>query len=284
MIRTRLVFLSAFLLVLLNSLCRASDQVAEVRLYAIDCGRMDFKDMGALFSDTGEYAGQAGTFVDPCFLIRHPKGTLLWDTGLGDKISENKNGIDIPEFGVHMAVSARLVDQLRTLNMSASDITYLAFSHFHFDHTGNAGLFSGSTWIVNKAELANAEQMQLPTAIDPNIAPEIRRAKIKLIDGDYDVFGDGTVRMLKTPGHTPGHQSLEIRLKNSGTILLSGDLYHQRKSRAQRLVPPFNSERAGTLASMDRFERIAKNTNARVVIQHDAHDFSALPKFPSYLD
>ncbi len=159
MIRTRLVLLSVFLLVLLNSLCRASDQVAEVRLYAIDCGRMDFKDMGALFSDTGEYACQAGTFVDPCFLIRHPKGTLLWDTGLGDKISENKNGIEIPEFGVHMAVSAGLVDQLTTMNMSASDITYLAFSHFHFDHTGNAGLFAGSTWIVQKAVLANAEQM-----------------------------------------------------------------------------------------------------------------------------
>ncbi len=108
--------------------------------------------------------------------------------------------------------------------------------------------------------------------------------KQQSIDGDYDVFGDGSVRILKTPGHTPGHQSLEIKLKNSGTVLLSGDLYHQRDSRKLRLVPSINYERADTLASIDRFERIAKNTNARVVIQHDLEDFRALPKFPAYLD
>jgi glyoxylase-like metal-dependent hydrolase (beta-lactamase superfamily II) len=165
-----------------------------------------------------------------------------------------------------------------------TDITYVAFSHFHFDHTSNAGLFSHSTWIINKAELANAQQAPVPSGIDPAIASEIDTAKVQMIDGDYDVFGDGTVRILKTPGHTPGHQSLEIRLKNSGTVLLTGDLYHLRNNRELRLVPPVNSERADTLASMDRFERIAKNTRARVVIQHDERDFRSLPRFPAYLN
>ncbi len=261
----------------------AANNVQEVHLYALDCGRIDVKDMGSLFSDTGEYTGEPGAIPDPCFLIRHPKGTLLWDTGLGDKVAGSKNGIDVPAFGIHLSVPVKLADQLKELDLTPTDITYVTFSHFHFDHTGNADLFSHSTWIVNRAELANAQQMPVPAGIDPAIAAETKNAKMQMIDGDYDVFGDGSVRILKTLGHTPGHQSLEIRLKNSGTVLLTGDLYHLRNNRRLRLVPPGNSERADTLASMDRFERIAKNTKARVVIQHDMRDFQSLPKFPAYL-
>ncbi len=260
-----------------------TDNVQEVRLYAMDCGQIDAKDMG-LFSDTGDFDGKSGRLPDPCFLIVHPKGTLIWDTGLGDKIAESKDGIDNPALGIHLAVAIKLVDQLKQLSLTPAEINYVAFSHFHFDHTGNAGLFTHSTWILNKSEVANAAQSPVSPGIDPAIAAEAREVKQQSIDGDYDVFGDGSVRILKTPGHTPGHQSLEIKLKNSGTVLLSGDLYHQRDSRKLRLVPSINYERADTLASIDRFERIAKNTNARVVIQHDLEDFRALPKFPAYLD
>jgi glyoxylase-like metal-dependent hydrolase (beta-lactamase superfamily II) len=98
------------------------------------------------------------------------------------------------------------------------------------------------------------------------------------------VFGDGSVRILKAPGHTPGHQVLEIKMKKSGTVILSGDLYHLRGNRMYRRVPIFNYERADTLASIDRIERIIKNTKARFVIQHDLADFKLLPKFPAYLD
>jgi len=263
---------------------QATENVPEIRLYTMDCGRIDFKDLGPIFSDTGELDGKPGRLSDPCFLIRHPKGTLIWDTGLGDKLAEDKNGIDNPNFGLHLSVAIKLADQLKSLGMTPADITYVAFSHFHSDHTGNAGLFTRSTWIVNKSELAYAAQVPVPISVDPDIAAETRGVKQQLIDTDYDVFGDGTVCILKTPGHTPGHQSLEIKLKNSGTVLLSGDLYHQRDSRKLRLVPPLNYERADTLASIDRFERIAKNNNARVVIQHDQQDFQAMPKFPAYLD
>jgi N-acyl homoserine lactone hydrolase len=260
-----------------------TDNIQEIRLYAMDCGRIDVKDM-ELFSDTGELDGKPGKLSDPCFLVRHPKGTLIWDTGLGDKIAESKDGIDNPAFGINLSVAIKLADQLKALGLTPEGINYVAFSHFHFDHTGNAGLFLRSTWIVNKSELANAAQSPVPPSIDPGIAAEAKEVNLQLIDADYDVFGDGSVRILKTPGHTPGHQSLEIKLKNSGTVLLSGDLYHQRDSRKFRLVPPLNSERADTLASIDRFESIAKNTKARVVIQHDQQDFQALPKFPAYLD
>ncbi len=105
-----------------------------------------------------------------------------------------------------------------------------------------------------------------------------------MIDGDYDVFGDGSVRILKAPGHTPGHQVLMLKLKKSGTVLLSGDLNHVRENRRHRRVPPFNTDRADSLASIDRIEAILKNTKGRLVIQHDERDFKALPGFPKYLD
>jgi len=92
------------------------------------------------------------------------------------------------------------------------------------------------------------------------------------------------VRILKAPGHTPGHQVLILKLGKSGTVVLSGDLYHVRENRTHRRVPVFNTERADTLASMDRVERIVKNTKARFVVQHDPRDFQALPRFPAFLD
>jgi glyoxylase-like metal-dependent hydrolase (beta-lactamase superfamily II) len=283
-IRVRFIALTASLLSLASPMMRANASVAPVRLYAMDCGWMDVGDMGRLFSDTGEYAGEPGRIADPCFLIRHPNGLLLWDAGLGDRISENKDGVDMPAFGTRLTVPRTLADQLASLDIKASDITYLAFSHFHLDHTGNAGLFSSAQWIVNNAELATAEETPLSPGLDPAFADAVKRARKTVIAGDHDVFGDGSVWIRQTPGHTPGHQSLEIRLEHAGTVLLTGDLYHLRNNRTLGLVAAVNYNRAATLASIDRFERIAKNTNARVVIQHDAADFLALPRFPLYLD
>ncbi len=258
----------------------AADEVKDVRLYALDCGVLHVKDMG-MFSDTGEYNGKAGVVVDPCFVIRHPKGTLLWDTGLGDKLAQSKGGVDM-EVG-HMQVDAPLLDQLKAIGLTPSDITYLSFSHTHFDHTGNANEFPDATWILNKAELAWAESKPGPF-VNLDTFSDYKTAKKQMIDGDYDVFGDGNVMILKTPGHTPGHQSLQLKLKKSGVVILSGDLFHQRANYTYRRVPPFNVSRADTLASIDRIDTILKNTKGRLVVQHDAGDFKGLPKIPKYLD
>ncbi|WP_029919602.1 N-acyl homoserine lactonase family protein [Nevskia soli] len=258
----------------------AADAVQEVRLYALDCGRIQVKDMG-MFSDTGEYNGKSGVLSDPCFVIRHPKGVLVWDTGLGDKLAETKGGIDIPVG--HMQVDVTLLDQLKAIGLTPADVSYLSFSHTHFDHTGNANEFPGATWILSKAEIAWAESK--PGAfVNIDTFGDYKTAKTQMIDGDYDVFGDGSVMILKTPGHTPGHQSLELKLKKSGVVILSGDLFHQRDNYRFRRVPPFNVERADTLASIDRVNTILKNTKGRLVVQHDANDFKSLPKFPKYLD
>lgn len=279
---TRLAILSFLALVATAAtFSHPTDDTKEIHHYTLDCGHAEFHDM-APFSDTGEYDGQSGGVAAPCFLIRHPKGTLLWDTGLGDKLAENKNGVD--KGGIHMTVPFRLLDQLKTLRLAPADVTYLAFSHFHFDHTGNADLFRSSAWILNKAELDWALLNPTPDSVDPNSFSSYKFSKTKIIDGDFDVFDDGSVRILQTPGHTPGHQSLEIQLKKSGTVILSGDLYHLRANREYRRIPRFNTSRAETLASIDRIEKIITNTKARLVIQHDPADFKAMPKFPAYLD
>ncbi len=258
----------------------AADDVNEVRLYTLDGGLIEAKDLGP-FSDTGEYDGKPGKLVDPCFLIRGPKGILLWDTGLGDKLAEHADGVD--EDGDHMSVPITLAAQLKTLGLTPADVTYVAFSHFHFDHTSNANLFSSSTWIINKAELNWALGDPTPFGVDLTTFSAYKTAKTQMIDKDYDVFGDGSVRILKAPGHTPGSQVLEIKLKDSGTVILSGDLYHTLANRTHRRVPSFNYSRADTLASIDRIETIVKNTKARFVTQHSPEDFKSLPKFPDYL-
>jgi N-acyl homoserine lactone hydrolase len=260
---------------------RAGAPVDSVRVYALDCGTIDFKDM-AFFADTGEYDRKPGKLVDVCYLIRHPKGDLLWDLGLGDDLAKQAGGTT-NEMGIHTQVDHTLVDQLQALQLQPADIGYVAFSHFHFDHTGNANLFAKATWIVNRRELAWASSTPTPIAVNPTSWSAIKTAKTQLVDLDHDVFGDGTVRILRAPGHTPGHQVLMLTLKKAGTVILSGDLYHTLANERAKRIPVFNDSRADTLASIDRVAKLTANTKARFFVQHAPEDFAAFPKFPLYL-
>jgi len=274
-----MTFTKLFFLLLWTGLAAAAQP--DVKLYALDCGRASAADFGFM-SDTGEYDGKPGEVVVPCFVVRHPKGILVWDTGLGDKMAESKGGVDMAG-GIHMSVGATLAGQLKALGIAPADVTYLAFSHFHADHTGNANLFPGATWILNRAELAWA--LSKPEAfVQPETFSAYKSVKTLMIDGDHDVFGDGAVRILRTPGHTPGHQVLVLKLRHAGTVILAGDLWHLRANLTHHRVPTFNVSRADTLASMDRVERIAKRTHGRIVVQHDPGDFARLPKFPASLE
>ena len=253
-----------------------------LRLYVLDCGHATFKDMGG-FSDTGEFDGKPGAIAAPCFLIRHPKGDLLWDAGLGDHYNYPKEGSDAAP-GVHVTVPVTLIAQLQSLNLTPKDINFIAFSHLHWDHTGNANEFKDSVWLMNKAELAAASVLPPPGGVLPETWSAFKNAKSEAIEGDYDVFGDGKVMILRAPGHTPGHQVLKLKLQKSGTVILSGDLYHLRINRLLKRVPVYNADRADTLASMGRIETILKNTHGRLIVQHDPKDFQGLPKPPGYLD
>jgi N-acyl homoserine lactone hydrolase len=261
---------------------RCAAGVAELRLYVLDCGHASFKDMGG-FSDSGEYDGKPGEIAAPCFLIRHPQGDLLWDAGLGDRFAAIKEGSDAAP-GVHVTVPVTLVAQLQMLGLTPMDVNFIAFSHLHWDHTGNANEFPDSVWIMNKAELSASLALPPPGGVLPETWSAYKNAKTETIEGDYDVFGDGTVWILRAPGHTPGHQVLKLKLKKSGTVVLSGDLYHLRANRQFKRVPVYNANRADTLASMSRVETILKNTGGRLIVQHDPRDYQSLPKPPAYLD
>jgi len=256
--------------------------VAAVRLYALDCGRFHVKD-AAMFSDDHVYDGQARDLVDPCYLIRHPRGDMMWDAGVPPAMAAEPQPKDAAET---FTVKETLEQQLAELGVAPSDIDYFSISHSHFDHVGNAGLFKDATWIVDKDErdwMFRDEARQSPEF--QAYAP-LEAVKTTLIegDGDHDVFGDGSVTIVQAPGHTPGHTVLLLNTANSGKVLLAGDMWHLAEAREKRTVPQFNVDRAQTLASMDKVEALAASTSARVVRQHVPEDLNSLPKFPKALE
>jgi len=253
-----------------------------MKLYVLDCGRIDETDADG-YADDGAYKGVARSLIVPCYLIRHPKGDLLWETGLPQTLADLSGG----KGSDGMSVSHRLTEQLKILGLTPADVEFMSVSHSHFDHIGNGGLFAGSTWIVDADERAYAFRPQ--ARADKDQFPRyfaLETAKTVLIESDasYDVFGDGSVLVIQAPGHTPGHTVLLVDLPKAGPVLLTGDMWHLAESRAARRVPRFNTDRAQTLKSMDKVEAVARETGARVVREHVQEDFNALPKFPTPLE
>jgi glyoxylase-like metal-dependent hydrolase (beta-lactamase superfamily II) len=265
---------------------REQQPAPAIQVYAMDCGTAEFSDVGA-FADDGSMNGVARTLVDPCYLIRHPSGDLIWDTGFPEALADAPDGFAPQGMAARFYVHTRLSAQLAQLGLTPADIEYVSFSHMHADHTGNGNMFAHSTWIVDadeRARMFDAEHRA--DAQDFNNYNQLENAETRLIegDGDYDVFGDGSVVIVQAPGHTPGHTILKLQLANAGTVLLTGDMWHLTESRERRLVPSFNTDRAQTLASMDKVEQLAAETHARVVRQHVAEDFNSLPRFPEALN
>lgn len=259
-------------------------QAPAIKLYALDCGRFDIKD-GDDFADDGSLKGVAQTLVVPCFLIRHPAGDLLWDTGLPEALADAPNGFD--SFGEHLSMRHKLTAQLADLGLTPADIEFLSLSHLHADHSGNANLFVRATWIVDVDERkAMFSAAARASAQDFANYSALEHARTLLIEGNasHDVFDDGSVVIHQAPGHTPGHCVLMVRLAHAGPVLLTGDMWHLAASRARRLVPRFNTDRAQTLVSMDKVEALARHTHARIVRQHVPEDVAALPAFPAALE
>ena len=253
----------------------------DIALYAMDCGKMSVPNIDA-FADDGAYKGLARNMVIPCYLIRHPKGDLLWDTGVPEAIADRPGGVG--PGGI--TVARKLTAQLADLGVQPTDIDYLSISHSHFDHIGNAGKFATATWIVDPDEKAHAfRPAARGNAAEFGAYSALESAQVRLVEGDapHDVFGDGSVQVIPSPGHTPGHTVLLVRLAKAGPVLLTGDLWHIAESRAAKRVPRFNTDRAMTLRSYDAVEALAAREGARVVRQHVPEDFTSLPAFPAAL-
>lgn len=262
--------MTAFLALLLATAAPANRPMLE--LTRLDCGSATIKDFNAFFSDTLEYPAGPRRITDSCYLVRHMGHYLLWDTGFPAALKGKPN-----DMGALVATLDKTIpEQLALLGLKPSDITVVGISHMHGDHVGQAADFPAAKLLVGKADF---EQTVGPK--DPFGPWRGANAKLQLEHGgDIDVFGDGKVIALNTPGHTPDHMALLVKLA-SGNVLLTGDLYHATEARTLKGVPPFNTSRADTLASMDRFERLARHYNAKVIIQHEPRDIAKLPTFPA---
>jgi glyoxylase-like metal-dependent hydrolase (beta-lactamase superfamily II) len=250
---------------------------AKIQLWRMDCGEFVIKQYGAFFSDTFQYPKGPKNIVGSCYLIRHGDKYMLWDTGLSDALIAKP--YDSP--GQTIRLKRSLVDQLRQIGVRPEQIEIIGISHWHFDHVGQAPRFPQARLIIGKED---SEFLKATPSPDEDSSKALAHwltgtGKLDPVSGDRDVFGDGRVVMLDLPGHTPGHYALLVRLA-SGPVLLSGDQYHFTEQVKNRGVPPFNHDRSDTLASMDRFDRIAANLKAKVVIQHEPADIAKLPAFP----
>ncbi|MEO8259336.1 MAG: N-acyl homoserine lactonase family protein [Acidobacteriota bacterium] len=221
---------------------------------------------------------------DPCALIVHPRGTLLWETGLNEAVNRIPPGapaaaVGGPRYGDR--VDTPLTTQLAAIGYQPRDITYLALSHSHWDHTGNVGLFLGSTWLVQKPE-RDVMFAEKPLSNQGDF-DGLRNSRTQLLEGDHDVFGDGRVTLLFTPGHTAGHQALLIKLPKTGAVILSGDLYHFPEELTLKPTPRGrNAEQ--TTASMAKLQGLIAGTSAQLWIQHDVLGYARLKKAPAFYD
>jgi len=256
---------------------------AQLRLYVLDCGTIAPMDP-KLFGLKPEELGREVTFVTPCYLIVHPKGTLIWEVGQVPDQDIPDDGTEVVEQGL-LKAKRRLAPQLAALGYQPKDITFVAMSHYHADHTANANMFAGSTWIVQQAEYDAMFGDAKLSIRSPDTYVELKGAKrITLNNEDHDVFGDGTVIIKTAPGHTPGHQMLFLKLTRFGPLLLSGDLYHLPEERTLDRVPTFDFDAAMTRQTRVKTEKFLHQTGATMWIQHDPPTYARLKKAPQFYD
>lgn len=240
----------------------------ELTLTRLDCG--SGSNDPRRFSDTFAYTETTKPFTFSCYVIRRGTDVMVWDTGY------------LPG-SVASATNRPLVDLLKQMNVNPDDVKFVGISHFHADHTGQLAALKNATLLIGKGDWDGV------TATPPMGGANVKgfaewiaeKRKVEPQSADKDVFGDGSVMVLRAPGHTPGHSILLVRLKEMGPVLLSGDAVHFLENYDYEGVPGFNFDRAQTIASIQRIKQMQKNLKATLIIQHDPRDIGKLPAFPA---
>lgn len=267
-----------------------AQQLRSARLYVFDCGTLHIADTGRFRLKKEEVT--TSDLSVPCFLVVHPKGTLFWDAGAVPDTDWKPTGAPVTHHVVlpdhqerDVTMSKSLNAQLLEIGYAPADITYLALSHYHYDHTANASQFTGATWLVQQAERNAMFADPPPGVTQPSTYAALRNAKTVIISNeDHDVFGDGTVIIKWAPGHTQGHQVLYLKLAKTGGVLLSGDLYHYPEERTLNRVPTFEFNQDQTRATRVAMDAFLKKNGAQLWIQHDFVGNAKLKKSPTYYD
>jgi N-acyl homoserine lactone hydrolase len=260
---------------------RKPEAPKSLRLYVFDCGSLNIPDISPYQLKREEIA--TNYMSVPCFLIVHPKGTLMWDVGaVPDSAFKSGGG---PAMLRYATATKPLSAQLAEVGYRPADITYLALSHFHWDHVGNANAFAGASWLVRKPERDIMFSEPASPRTEPANYSALKTSKTIIVTkDDYDVFGDGTVVMKATPGHSPAHGVLYLKLVKTGPVVLSGDLYHYPEERKLNRVPTTEFNAVQTVSSRAAIEVFLKKTGAQLWIQHDFNGTAKLKKAPAFYD
>jgi N-acyl homoserine lactone hydrolase len=257
------------------------------RLYRLDCGHSLANDESVW--TPGQNVGRSIEFSSTCWLIKHGTQWVLWDTGVPQAtLNDPKGWSTLPKLIVYH-LDKSITGQLAELGLKPDDVTYVALSHTHGDHIGNVNLFPNSTIIMQRAEY---NWIHSPNGTNDNVNQLMALARkllgtpkhLDLIDGDDDMFGDGSVTLFATPGHTPGSQSLLVHLKNSGFIILSGDVVHLEDNFEKDIVPSLNTDKAASIASMEKVKRMIATYHAKLFINHDKAQEDTLKLLPAFYD
>ncbi|TMG88096.1 MAG: N-acyl homoserine lactonase family protein [Betaproteobacteria bacterium] len=251
------------------------------RMYVFYCGETQVPDVSPWAPGTAP--GTAMLFSDNCYLIKHAKGYMLWDSGLTDTLADKPDGMQGPR-GMVMKRKQTLAAQLAAIGVAPGDVKYLAFSHTHSDHVGNANLFTAATLYIQQAEYDAAFGPEpAKFGFVPANYDKLRASPMVKLTGDHDIFGDGSVTIVSTPGHTPGHQSLLVRLPQTGAVVLSGDFVHFRANFDARRAPSFNFNQEQSLQSIDKVAALLKAERGQLWINHDSAQSATIPHAPQYV-
>ena len=264
----------------------------SLRLYVFDCGVLHNADMGRFNLKNEDVTTSDMSMA--CFLIAHPKGNLIWDTGAVPDDSwtpapdekSSTHHLTLADGSTRDAeLGKSLRGQLAKIGYTPADINYLALSHYHYDHTGNANEFSSATWLARPLDRDAMFGGKPAGTLQPATFSALEKSKtILLKDDEYDVFGDGTVILKSAPGHTQGHQVLYLKLAKTGGVVLSGDLYHYPAEKRLDRVPTFEYSAEQTRASRKAIDEFVQKMNAQLWIQHDITGFAKLKKSPKFYE
>jgi N-acyl homoserine lactone hydrolase len=257
---------------LLAGVAASAQAAPDVSLARLDCGTPQAPTaVNERFSDTYAYGDLKVQFVFSCYVIKHGDDYMLWDTG---------HAMTMPK----VAPKTSVVEYLEKINVKPDQIKFVGISHYHADHTGQIASFPKATLLIGARDWDAISSPKPPEGANfkPFESWIKGDSKVEPQSLDKDVFGDGTVIMLRTPGHTPGHSSLLVKLAQMGPVIITGDAVHFHENWDTVGVPSFNYDRAQTVASIERLKKMAANLKATVIIQHDARDIEKLPVFPEF--
>ena len=263
--------------------CASVEPTSSVdRMYVINCGENRTNDISRW--TPGVNVGKPGAFGNHCYLIRHARGLMLWDSGNPDRLAAMPNGLTNPQGTITAFMRKPLTESLKEIGVAPADIQHFAMSHGHGDHSGNANLFAASTVYMQSTEydaVFGAEPQKF--GFVPANFERLRGARVVKLNGDHDVFGDGSVVIKSAPGHTPGHQVLVVRLPKTGPVMLSGDMVHLAYSWQNRVVPSFNFDVAQSGRTIDAMKEYTARTGTQLWINHDMEQHARIPKAPQFV-